>query len=615
MPYTGFFTFGDSLVDSGNALRLAEWYGDLTFQDLPEGAPTAELGYFQGRFSDGYTYADLLSNKYIGLVTKPIFPFGYKDPWLGIPISPFSGDPSGSNLNFAYGGAQIRRGDEAVPDLDGQTDAFKNAVDNDADSGALYFFNFGGNDVRNLVPRSDPIVLGDDAFTALTLAAEKYFHEIEQLIAIGVRNIVVVGIPDVGIIPHYNGVVGEAERRYWASEYSDFLDGLIRAGVDNLIAEYAGSSITLQVSYLSLDEAIQYNTELLADAGLLDVGRDPVTGELQLNNSSMLFFDSVHPTAQAHALLTAWMYDRLNGTFSGDAIALTSAQTNYRLAASIAVVGEVDRLNFLLVAGASYTFEMLGVSSLSGLLADPNMLITGPGGTIGDNDGGLGLDSSVTFTAAATGLYSVDLSAVGSLTGSYLFQAAGGASGNTSYTVNAAGTLILEQAGGGVDTVLASVSYALNAGAEVESLRTTNDRGKAAIDLTGNEFSQAIVGNAGGNRIDGKGGADTLTGGSGKDYFVFTVLDAADSITDFNPRDDTIHLDDAVFAGMAPGNLASGAFVRGLTAGDTNDRIIYDSSSGKLYFDADGTGPAQQIHFATLLNHPTTLSAADFVFI
>ena len=37
MPYTGVYVFGDSLVDAGNALKLAEWYGDLTFSDLPEG--------------------------------------------------------------------------------------------------------------------------------------------------------------------------------------------------------------------------------------------------------------------------------------------------------------------------------------------------------------------------------------------------------------------------------------------------------------------------------------------------------------------------------------------------------------------------------------------------
>ena len=39
MAYSSVYVFGDSLVDAGNALGLAEWYGDLTFSDLPDGAP------------------------------------------------------------------------------------------------------------------------------------------------------------------------------------------------------------------------------------------------------------------------------------------------------------------------------------------------------------------------------------------------------------------------------------------------------------------------------------------------------------------------------------------------------------------------------------------------
>ncbi len=82
MAYSGVYVFGDSLVDAGNALKLAQWYDGLPLSDLPEGAPTSSLGYFQGRFSDGYNFADLVANKTIGMVTKPIFPYFFEDPWL-----------------------------------------------------------------------------------------------------------------------------------------------------------------------------------------------------------------------------------------------------------------------------------------------------------------------------------------------------------------------------------------------------------------------------------------------------------------------------------------------------------------------------------------------------
>src|SRR4030095_2157180 len=182
MAYTGVYVFGDSLVDSGNALKLAEWYGGLPLTDLPDGAPTEEEGYFKGRFSDGYTFADLVANQAIGLVTKPIFPYGYEDPWLGIPIPPFASDPNGINLNFAYGGSHIIRGDEAVPDFDGETDAFRHAVDGHADSNALYLITRGANDVRDLaLTGSDPVPQAE-AYAALDAAADKLLHELIQLV-------------------------------------------------------------------------------------------------------------------------------------------------------------------------------------------------------------------------------------------------------------------------------------------------------------------------------------------------------------------------------------------------------------------------------------------------
>ena len=143
--FSGVYVFGDSLVDPGNALKAAKFLDSLPFTSTPDRAPTPDKGYFQGRFSDGYNFADLISNKLLLQATGTTFPYGFEDPVLGIPIT-IGGRPSGNNLSFAYGGAQAIRGSELVPDLDEQTDAYRHWPSGDPN--ALYIVTMGGNDIK-----------------------------------------------------------------------------------------------------------------------------------------------------------------------------------------------------------------------------------------------------------------------------------------------------------------------------------------------------------------------------------------------------------------------------------------------------------------------------------
>ncbi len=590
MAYTGVYVFGDSLVDAGNALSLAQWYDGLPLTDLPDGAPTASLGYFQGRFSDGYTFADLVANKTIGVVTKPIFPYFYEDPWLGIKVAPWASDPNGNNLNFAYGGAQIRQGEEVVPDLDGQTDAFRHAVDGDADPNALYLVTMGGNDVRSLVPGGSAPASRAEAYATLDEAAEKMLHELTQLIEIGAQNILITGVPDVGLIPYYdrNGNLildaDELLRSQAATEYSFYLDTLIRTEVVPAL-QALGATVT----YVPLMDYLDASGSVVTGALTANLGTiaalhgltvDELSGNL-LQYQNLLFFDQVHPNAQANALLGAYMYALLTDTPWIETLPLTGADVDYRLISNIAAPGEVDKVIVSLVADTTYTFEMLGMSALgtSGSLADPFLRLLGPNGTaIGFNaDDGVGFDAALTFSAVTTGSYTIELSSTGVPTGSYALQAAvvGGAAmlaGNT-YTISNALTVVLEGTGGfGQDVVKTSVSYALSEGSEIEVLRTTNDKGKTAINLTGNEFGQTIVGNSANNVIEGKGGADVLTGGAGKDVFVLSNTAVTnpgpasiDRITDYASGD---VVDITQILNVAAGtNVTTGGYLRVTTTG------------------------------------------------
>ena len=541
MAYSGVYVFGDSLVDAGNVLELAEWYDDLPFAALPEGAPTADQGYFEGRFADGYTFADLIANKLIGVATKPVFPYEFEDPWLGVEIAPFEPDPTGNNLNFAYGGAHIVQGDEMVPDFDRQTDAYRNAVDGRADPGALYLITFGGNDVRDLALTGSPTVRPAEAHAVMDRAADKMLHEIGQLMEIGAKKFVIIGIADVGLIPRYdrdsNGVLDavEQQRSDSATDYSLYLDHLIRTEVVPALR-----AMGADVAYVPLMDFVDesgtlmqgaLNANIPTIAALHGLTADQLSQNI-LKHKDLIFYDHVHPTAQAHALLGAFAHARLTGTPWVETLPLMGINVDYRATAAISAPGEVDQYVFSLVAGTTYTLEILGISSLAtaGSLADPSLRLLGPdGATVGANDDdGAGFDATLTYTAAASGNYTLQLSATGAVTGRYVFQGAavsGAAtqSGN-SYVVDSASTLLLEGIGGlGQDIVRTSVSYTLAAGSEIEVLRTTNDKGKSAINLTGNEFGQAIIGNAANNVIEGRGGSDVMTGGAGKDIFVLSA--------------------------------------------------------------------------------------------
>jgi phospholipase/lecithinase/hemolysin len=590
MAFTHVFVIGDSLVDAGNALELAEWYDGLPFQDLPEGAPTPELGYFDGRFSNGYTFADLVANKAIGVVTEPVFPYHFEDPWLGIPIDPFEGDPSGNNTNYAYGGSHIRNGVEVVPDLDEQTDALRDAVDGRISSSALIIITMGGNDVRDLAPTGTDPVPQAAAYAELRECAIQLQHELSQLIGDGARNICITGIADVGLIPRYDrdgdGVLNSTEqmRSDAATDYSIYLDTLIRTQVVPAL-QAMGATIT----YVPLMDYVDANGNLVLGAlsanlptiaALHGLTTEELSNNL-LTYKDLIFHDHVHPNAQANALLGGYMQSMIASTPWIETLPLMGANVDYSATATIGAPREVDRVTVSLVAGTTYTLEMLGVSSLgaTGSLGDPNLRLLGPDGTLvgADDDSGAGFDATLTLTAATSGNYTLELSALGSVTGTYSLQAAAiagtaNATSNT-YFVSSASTVVIEGAGGiGRDVVSTSVSYALSPGSEIEALQANRTSAKTAINLTGNEFAQTLIGNTGANVLEGRGGADILYGNKGNDRFVLsstavTSPGAAniDAIMDYAAGD---LVDVTQILAVSTGtNVVTGGYLRVTTSG------------------------------------------------
>ena len=204
-----------------------------------------------------------------------------------------------------------------------------------------------------------------------------------------------------------------------------------------------------------------------------------------------------------------------------------------------------------------------------------NNILTGGGGNDTIN-GGAGFDS-IDLGSGATGPVVVDFAA-GTISGS---------SGTISFAA--------------VERVIAS---------------HFNDR------LTGNAAAQTLVGQGGADTLWGAAGVDVLWGGGGADTFVFRETGSAnaDSIRDWTTGADEVALDDSVMTALgATGNFVAGDgrfwAAAGATAGhDANDRVIYNTSTGSLYYDADGSGSAAAQLIATFAGTPA-VAGTDIVVI
>ena len=205
-----------------------------------------------------------------------------------------------------------------------------------------------------------------------------------------------------------------------------------------------------------------------------------------------------------------------------------------------------------------------------------------------------------------------------------------GGSGNDTYYVDHTADLIAELSAAGTDTVLAAVSYVLLR--HVENLTLLNSL--TALYATGNAEHNTLTGNAENNTLTGFAGNDTLLGGNGNDLLyggqgndilnggagldilVFNGKISStniDQIVNFSAVDDTIWLDKNIFkAFAASGRITDEAFNFGSGATQSDDRIIYNTQTGALLYDADGLGGAVAMQFAQLTGLTDSLSASDF---
>ncbi len=156
-------------------------------------------------------------------------------------------------------------------------------------------------------------------------------------------------------------------------------------------------------------------------------------------------------------------------------------------------------------------------------------------------------------------------------------------------------------------------------------LAVENITGSAFDDiLRGSTDANVLIGGAGNDRLEGLDGADTMTGGAGNDTFFFDRPTdggaTGDVITDFGSgagNDDRFELRGSNFDGLAAGALTAAQFQSSTadTAGTADVRFFFETDTGKLFYDRDGSGATHAAVLLATLQPGATVELGDFTII
>jgi Ca2+-binding RTX toxin-like protein len=369
-----------------------------------------------------------------------------------------------------------------------------------------------------------------------------------------------------------NSLYGEAgDDTIFAGAGNDTLDG--GTGADILVGGL-GNDVYV------VDSIADITTELSGEGA--DLVRSSVTYAIQANieNLTLTGTDGINATGNTlnNILVGNTGSNILDGGAGIDTLIGGAGDDTYSVDSTTDVITEAVNAGSDTVA-SSVTFSLAAIANVENLSLTGTASIRGTGNSVnnmiignsGSNqlNGGAGIDTLI------------------------------GGFGDDTYVVDSSTDTINELAGQGTDQIQSSVSFSLAAIANVENLSLS---GALNLNARGNSLNNLLIGNGGDNVLDGGLGNDNLIGGSGDDVFQFsTTLDQinnVDRIIDFSAADDLIQLSQAVFSSLSLGSLFDSAFGLSTATISADSRIIYNSTSGMISYDADGRGSAESIAFA-----------------
>ena len=269
--YSAMYVFGDSLSDTGN-----------DFAATAGGAPAAP--YFDGRFSNGPVWVEDLAGS-LGLAA---------------PTPSLTG-----GTDFAYGGAETGATGvhaENPIDLPGQLTQFEAQVST-PDPNALYTLWIGSNDMLSALSESgsDPLKAQQAVGQALTNVSQF----VSSLADLGMKHLLVMDVPDLGAVPATDGGGPNVEASAFARQFDIALGEIMHR-----LAQTRQLDLTFIDTYGLLDYAEQNpsaygftNTKDPVWSGGFTPGSGGTLAVSGAAQNQYLFFDTLHPTAHAHAIL------------------------------------------------------------------------------------------------------------------------------------------------------------------------------------------------------------------------------------------------------------------------------------------------------------------------
>lgn len=286
--FSRIISFGDSLTDNGNLFAAA-------------GTPPAP--YYQGRFSNGPTWVELLNG--------PMQRLGQTSP-LNVNGT--------SNINFAFGGARTDTLVAQPPGTSTQIGAFALLGGKYTNRDIVTVWGGANEFIQRMQLPINPATIQGEIQTIMTGAAGNIGAQVNAIAQAGAGTIVTVNLPDLGAAPAFSGTATGAQ-------IASFASNSYNSAWQIATSAAAAANPNVNVIQVPVDQLFAAVIANPGQFGFTNATSQCVTTATCVlapasTQNQFLFWDSVHPTAAGHALMASFAAEYI---FAPTRAAATSA--------------------------------------------------------------------------------------------------------------------------------------------------------------------------------------------------------------------------------------------------------------------------------------------------